>query len=96
VAAAPDGTVFVADSYNHRIKRLDPATGAIVTVAGSGEPGAADGPLKAASFSEPGGLAVAGNLIYVADTNNHRVRVVDLTAGTVTTLTKTGTATVSR
>ena len=86
VAAAPDGTVLVADSYNHRIKRLDPVTGEIVTVAGSGEPGAADGPVKEASFSEPGGLAVAGNLIYVADTNNHRVRVVDLAAGTVSTL----------
>ncbi len=86
VAAAPDGSIFVADSYNHRIKRLDPSTGEIVTVAGSGKPGAADGPLKEASFSEPGGLTVAGNLLYVADTNNHRVRVVDLAAGTVSTL----------
>ncbi len=83
VAVAPDGSIFVADSYNHRIKRLDPSTGEIVTVAGTGKPGAADGPLKEASFSEPGGLSVAGNLLYVADTNNHRVRVVDLAAGTV-------------
>jgi DNA-binding beta-propeller fold protein YncE len=78
--------VYVADSYNHRIKRLDPRTGEIVTVAGTGKPGAADGPLATASFSEPGGLAVAAGLLYVADTNNHRVRVVDLAAGTVSTL----------
>lgn len=86
VAAAADGSVIVADSYNHRVKRLDPETGEIVTLAGTGEPGDADGTLRAASFSEPGGLAVVGERILVADTNNHRVRVVDPANGTVTTL----------
>lgn len=86
VAAAADGIVIVADSYNHKIKGLDPESGALVTLAGTGHPGDADGALRAATFSEPGGVTVLGGRILVADTNNHRVRVVDPGAGTVTTL----------
>ncbi len=87
------GTAFVADTYNHRIKRLDIATGRVTTLAGTGRAGLADGPFAKAQFDEPSGLAFAGDpqapdkgTLYVADTDNHRVRVLDLQAGTVSTL----------
>jgi thiol-disulfide isomerase/thioredoxin len=68
--------LLIADTYNHRIKLLDPATRSVRRFAGSGKPGQSDGAKP--SFYEPGGLAVAGDKLYVADTNNHAIRVVDL------------------
>lgn len=65
---------------------MDPVRNAITTLAGSGRAGFADGPGTAASFSEPGGLAVDGTSLYVADTNNNVVRVVALATGAVSTL----------
>jgi thiol-disulfide isomerase/thioredoxin len=76
--------LFVADTYNHKIKLLDPATRAVKTVAGTGAPGQADGDKP--SFYEPGGLSVANGKLYVADTNNHAVRVVDPVTGKTSTL----------
>jgi sugar lactone lactonase YvrE/thiol-disulfide isomerase/thioredoxin len=73
-----DGTLFVADTYNNKIKRVDPATRESRTFAGSGEGGFGDGEASAARFDEPGGLSYAAGRLYVADTNNHAVRVVDL------------------
>lgn len=68
--------LLIADTYNHKIKILDPATRTVTSFTGTGKPGQADG--AASSFYEPGGLAVAGDKLYVADTNNHAIRVVDL------------------
>ena len=68
--------LLIADTYNHKIKLLDPAARSVRSFAGTGKPGQADGARP--SFYEPGGLAVAGNKLYVADTNNHAIRVVDL------------------
>jgi thiol-disulfide isomerase/thioredoxin len=68
--------LLIADTYNHKIKVLDPVARSVKTFAGSGKPGQADG--RQPSFYEPGGLAVAGDKLYVADTNNHAIRVVDL------------------
>lgn len=79
-----DGALLLADTYNHKIKRLDPAKRAVKTFAGAGKPGQADG--ASASFYEPGGLSVANNKLYVADTNNHAVRVVDLGTKQASTL----------
>ncbi|MGI9107279.1 MAG: thioredoxin-like domain-containing protein [Pyrinomonadaceae bacterium] len=79
-----DGAVFIADTYNHKIKRLDPNTRMVKTFVGTGRPGQADG--ASPSFYEPGGLAVANGKLYVADTNNHAVRVVDLATGRSSTL----------
>jgi thiol-disulfide isomerase/thioredoxin/DNA-binding beta-propeller fold protein YncE len=76
--------LFVADTYNHKIKLLDPATRAVKTVAGTGAPGQADGDKP--SFYEPGGLSVANGKLYVADTNNHAIRVVDPLTGKTSTL----------
>lgn len=73
-----DHQVFVADSYNHKIKRLDPQTRKMVTLIGAGQPGMREGKLREALLNEPQGIAVRGRKIYVADTNNHAVRVADL------------------
>lgn len=68
--------LLIADTYNHKIKLLDPAARSVKSLAGTGRPGQSDGARP--SFYEPGGLAVAGDKLYVADTNNHAIRVVDL------------------
>jgi thiol-disulfide isomerase/thioredoxin len=77
------GQLYVADTYNHKIKRIDPMTGEVMTFAG-GERGWSDGtePL----FYEPGGLDAADGMLYVADTNNHVVRTIDLETGAASTL----------
>jgi sugar lactone lactonase YvrE len=84
IAVAPDGRIFVADTYNDRIRVID-ANGQVTTLAGSGQPGADDGVADEASFDTPTGLAfdARGNL-YVADMGSGIVRVVDMN-GRVTT-----------
>jgi thiol-disulfide isomerase/thioredoxin len=79
-----DGKVLIADTYNHKIKQLDPQERTIKTLFGTGKAGQMDG--ANASFYEPGGLSVAGYKLYVADTNNHAVRVIDLKTGQTSTL----------
>lgn len=72
--------VLVADSYNHKLKLLDPSTGSIITLAGAGRPGYADSSPNGsgALLSEPGGLAAAPDgRVYVADTNNSLIRVLE-------------------
>lgn len=81
-----DGILYVADSYNNKIKQLDPRTRAATTFAGSGQAGDRDGIGTAAQFREPSGVSVAHGHLYVADTNNHRIRVVDLATRAVGTL----------
>jgi sugar lactone lactonase YvrE len=84
VAVAADGRVVVADTYNDRIRVIE-TNGMVTTLAGSGRPGASDGVADGASFDTPTGLAVdAHGLVYVADTGNGVVRIVDL-EGRVTT-----------
>ncbi len=80
------GSVYVADTFNHKLRRLDPAVRDLVTFAGKNVPGDEDGTPMMARFREPGGLSYAKGKLYVADTNNHRIRVVALPSGTVTTL----------
>jgi DNA-binding beta-propeller fold protein YncE len=77
LALAPDGTLFVADTGTHVIRRISP-DGVVTTVAGSGTPGWRDGPGREAAFDGPMGIALApdGRLL-VADAYNHRIRVVD-------------------
>lgn len=87
VAVSPDeDALYVADSYNNKIKRLDLQTTRTVSWAGSGDPVLMDGPGRGASFWEPGGLSLAGRKLYVADTNNHAIRVVDVDTMEVSTL----------
>jgi hypothetical protein len=88
LALAPDGTLFVADSRNHRIRKVL-ANGHVSTEAGGGPAdgagGKADGPAATARFRYPSGVAVGKDgTLYVSDTGNHRIcRVRD---GQVTTL----------
>jgi DNA-binding beta-propeller fold protein YncE len=81
-----DRTLYVADSYNNKVKRLDPERRAAATWLGSGIAGRADGRGPAAAFREPGGVCAGVGGLYVADTNNHRIVVADWTTGTVRTL----------
>jgi thiol-disulfide isomerase/thioredoxin len=81
-----DGKVYVADTYNSKLKVIDPKLGTCVTLLGGEPEGWLVGPL----FNEPGGLSFAADMLYVADTNAHRVRVVDLAKKTVSTLKLTG------
>ena len=83
-----DGKIYVADSYNHRIKILDLKKKKITAFLGTGKAGRKDG--TNASFNEPGGLSVADGKLYIADTNNHLIRVADLKTGRVRTLKLTG------
>jgi len=76
--------ILIADTYNHKIKELDPKQEKVTTFLGTGKPGQADG--TAPSFYEPGGLSLANGNLYVADTNNHAIRVVDLKTKRVSTL----------
>ena len=84
--AFADGVLYVADSYNHKIKRCDPAARRVTGFLGSGVPGHRDGPAGEAQFSEPGGVSYADGKLYVADTNNHAIRVCDVAKGKVRTL----------
>lgn len=84
--AAGEGLVYLTDTYNSKIKTIDLASGTVHGWLGSGEPGLADGQGASARFDEPGGLALAGRRLYIADTNNHAIRVADVDSGEVTTL----------
>ncbi|KAJ1140331.1 hypothetical protein NDU88_006688 [Pleurodeles waltl] len=81
--------LYVADSYNHKIKVIDPKTKSCTTLAGTGM---ADSVVVASftqsTFNEPGGLCIEdnGHLLYVADTNNHQIKVLDLETKTVSIL----------
>lgn len=73
--------LYVADSYNHKIKVVDPKMKNCATLAGTGEASDITGSsFTQSTFNEPGGLCVEenGRLMYVADTNNHQIKVLDL------------------
>ena len=79
-----DGKILIADTYNHKIKLLDAEKRTVETFLGTGKSGQTDG--KAATFYEPGGLSAAGGKLFIADTNNQAIRVVDLKTKEVSTL----------
>jgi hypothetical protein len=92
------GNIYIADQYNHRIRKVTVSIGIISTIAGtgtasySGDNGAAT---SATLFNPYGvGLDTAGN-VYIADTVNHRIRKVTISTGIITTFAGTGTASYS-
>jgi streptogramin lyase len=82
-----DGSVFIADTYNNLIRRLDRTTNEVTTVAGMGGNAFRDGPAARAQFDKPRGLAVSadGNVL-IADSGNNRIRCLDMTTNNVTTV----------
>ena len=96
VAVDREGNLYIADTMNHCVRKVDSETGIISTLAGTGQArfSGDGGPAHQATLNEPAALAVddAGRL-YVADQSNHRVRVVDLKTGVIRTVAGTGIAT---
>lgn len=86
------GHVYVADTMNHRVGRIDAQTKRWTTMAGTGKPGfhGDDGPADQARFNQAYSIALDGHLLFVADLQNHRVRQVDLKTGTIQTICGTG------
>ena len=90
------GRVYLADTYNHRIRRIDPAASTVTTIAGDGTKGFSGdgGPATAAALALPRDLELGPDgRLYIADTDNHRIRVIDLTTGIITTFAGNGQAT---
>ncbi len=90
LAVAPNGDLFIADTWNNRVRKLDAKTGRIETIAGTGEKGfSGDGGLaRSAKFGGIYSLALTpdGSTMYLADLDNRRVRAINLKTGIVTTV----------
>ena len=84
ICADSNGSIYVADTYNHRI-RLVSSNGTVSTFAGTGVAGNADGVIATATFSSPGGIAIGPDgTIYVSDTQGYTIR--KISSGVVSTL----------
>ena len=88
--AYSNGFVYVGDSDNHNIRRIDVSTNAVTTIAGTGGTGSANGTGTAASFNTPLGVVSDGINLYVADSMNHLVRKIVLSSQEVTTVAGSG------
>jgi sugar lactone lactonase YvrE len=88
----PDGFIYVADTGNHMIRRIDPRTGEVTRVAGTGAKGFSGdgGPALDATFGGIYAIAFHGEHMYLADLDNRRIRAVDLTTGLVRTVAGNG------
>jgi thiol-disulfide isomerase/thioredoxin len=89
------GLLYLADTYNHKIRTVNPQTTEVRTVAG-GVAGFTDGAGAEAALNEPAGLTLAGDRLYVADSANQVIRTFDLGSATVSTLALTNLAVAAR
>lgn len=89
LADAKSNRLFIADSSHNRVIVTN-LSGALLEIIGNGMAALADGDFKTASFKRPQGMALDGNVLYIADTENHAIRLVDLTAKKVETIAGTG------
>lgn len=78
VAVLDRERIFIADTYNHKLKLADLKKKTITTVAGTGKPGKGEGDALSAALNEPGGISVLDESILIADTNNNRIMQYDL------------------
>jgi sugar lactone lactonase YvrE len=86
---ATDGkSVWIADTGNEEIRKIDLSSMTASTIAGTGEEGNKDGPGAQAQFSNPGALCLNGTTLYVMDGDNHAIRKIDIGTNNVTTLTQ--------
>ena len=92
LALDDDGNLYISDTLNHRIRRVDP-DGKITTLAGTGKAGFSgdDGPATEAQLDSPYKLKIGPDgRLYIGDQNNHRIRAIDLDDGTITTVAGNG------
>lgn len=87
--AYANNMVYVADSYNNKIKVYDIKKKMVANLLGTGKPGSDDNGAQS-TFFQPGGVSFVNNQLYIADTNNHLIRVANLDSGEVKTLTLKG------
>jgi sugar lactone lactonase YvrE len=88
-----DGTnLYVADTWNNKIRKIEISTGVVTTLAGSGATGSTDATGTSASFNSPRGITTDGTNLYVADYNNHKIRKIVISTAVVTTLAGSGVA----
>jgi streptogramin lyase len=90
IAYGGENQLWIADTYNHKMKQVDPVSGICKTWLGDGTPAHLDGQRTKTRFYEPSGISLAGGYLYIADTNNHAIRRVDLQTLAVTTLSLPG------
>lgn len=92
VAVDQSGALFIADTLNHRVRRVDPQTGTIQTVVGTGQTkwSGDGGSGMDTTLNEPVALAIHGTSLYIAGQSNNRIRMLDLTTQVMTTVAGTG------
>jgi DNA-binding beta-propeller fold protein YncE len=88
----PDGHLYVADTFNNTVRKIDVKTGVVTRVAGTGQKGFSGdgGPARDAQFGGVYSIAFRGRVLYVCDLDNRRIRAVDLATGIVTTVAGNG------
>jgi sugar lactone lactonase YvrE len=92
IVVAADGTAYLALREGNALYRIDARKSTLHHIAGTGEQGYSGdgGPARLAKLAGPKGLALSGNNLYIADTENHAIRRIDLTTGIITTILGTG------
>ena len=90
LADAAGNRLFIADSSHNRIVIADLSSYEVLDIIGTSARGFADGDFDSAAFDKPQGMALDGDLLYIADVNNHSIRVADLAARTVATVAGNG------